>query len=124
MDKKSLEEYLDNQGIHDEIFRDYILKYEYPGEGYKLCSVGKFDFMISHFFDDSHLPGYGLIATNAILEGKDEDLVAIGLIEGDDIICYRKSTEQVLLWMVQTGVGELVEVADTFKQFIEKCTYQ
>ena len=124
MDKKSLEEYLDNQGIHDEVLWDYILKYEYPDEGYKLCSVGKFDFMVSHFFDDSDLPGYGLIATNAILEGKDEDLVAIGLIEGDDIICYKKFTGQVFLWMVQTGVGELVEVADTFKQFIEKCTHQ
>ena len=87
------------------------------GSSFKLCSQNGFDYMVSHFLDASDIKGYGVIATNASLQMSGEQL-AIGLIEGDDIICMDLQDRSIYLWLVQTGKGERIKVSDSFGEFL------
>lgn len=48
-------------------------------------------------------------------------ITAIGLIEGDDVICINSLNGAIFVWMIQTGNGEYIEVAKSFEEFINEC---
>lgn len=118
---RKIREYLDIRDIKDEKFVEYMSEMDLKGTTKKVCSVEGFDFVLSHFFDDSDMPGYGLIITNQILGLDAGNKMAIGLIEGDDVVCMDILTGQITVWMVQTGEGEDVKVADSFREFQKMC---
>ena len=65
--------------------------------------------------------GYGLITTNSLLKMDIGSYMAIGLIEGDDVICMELKSGSILLWMIQSGDGEFIKVFDSFEAFIDAC---
>ena len=112
--------YLERRGVHDEAYKAHILAS--PSDlSFELCSANGFDFMVSYFLDGSDRIGYGLIPTNETLKTGNGNRMAIGLIEGDDVICLDIPTGKISLWMIQTGNGESLDVADSFDRFFEMC---
>lgn len=77
--------------------------------------------MVSHFLDLSERSGYGLIVTNETLKTASGDALAIGLIEGDDVICMDIPSGTILIWMIQSGNGEFIKVSDSFEEFLANC---
>ena len=118
---KELVDYLKKKHINDTTFLSFIYNENSEDIVYKLCSVDGFDFVVSHFFDDSDKKGYGLVVTNEILTLKKENYIAIGLIEGDDIICMDVDDGSIYGWLVQTGCGEYIKLYDSFEIFLDEC---
>lgn len=114
---KKIIEYLDQRKVEDKDYREYLISGDTALKEFCLASHKSFDFMVSHFLDNSSKRGYGLIATNEWLQLPD-DWMAIGLIEGDDIICMDLTDGSIYLWMIQTGNGEYLKVADSFKELL------
>lgn len=77
--------------------------------------------MVSHFLDLSERCGYGLIVTNKTLGTDTGDTLVIGLIEGDDVICMDIPSGSISIWMIQSGDGEQLKVADSFQEFLASC---
>lgn len=117
----ALQQYLNNRGIHDADYMEYISSLSGRISVFQPCTVGNLEYAVSHLLDTSDKKGYGLIPTNDVLNTKTGKWMAIGLIEGDDIICMDTQSGKIALWMIQTGDGEYLEVADSFKSFIEMC---
>lgn len=122
MKQYNLDKYLDSKGVLDKTYREFLSKNDSDLE-FKLCSVSGFDFMVDHFLDASDIRGYGIIPTNETLKLTETTFLAIGLIEGDDIICMDVTTGKIILWLIQTGIGEHLLVADSFADFLKSCGY-
>ena len=113
--------YLDWRGVKDRCYRDFVLRYSPDEYNFTLCASDGFDYAVSHFLDKSEKKGYGLIVTNEALKKGLGHQLAIGLIEGDDVICLDPKTGQISIWMIQTGNGEHLVVAESFNDFIQFC---
>lgn len=121
MGKKELMDYLNEQDVKDKTYIEFILKKSVDKEDYKQCTINKLTFKVSHFLDESSRAGFGIIPTNKILNTTKKKCLAIGLIEGDDIICIDTINGSIFIWMIQTGEGERIKVAESFKDFINIC---
>lgn len=119
--KNELINYLNSRKVNDNYYRDFILNYNPDNYKFSLCTVNGFDFVVSHFLDQSKEKGCGIIATNEILKTDLGQQLAIGLIEGDDVICLDIKSGQISIWMIQTGDGEHLIAAESFRSFLEKC---
>lgn len=113
--------YLDQRGVKDNIYREFVLNYATENYNFSLCTANGFDYAVSHFLDRSSKKGYGLIATNIALGTETGRQLAIGLIEGDDVICLDLKNGQISIWMIQNGNGEHLIVAKTFRDFLDNC---
>ena len=113
--------YLDRCRVNDRSYRDFVLRHNSDEYSFTLCTTDGFDYAVSHFFDKSENKGYGLIATNEALRTGLGHQLAIGLIEGDDVICLDPRTGRISIWMIQTGRGEYLFAAETFGEFLCNC---
>ena len=116
--KTKMIEYITSRGIEDPFYLD-LLKRGFPHHQYCLCSAYGYDFMVSHFFDESDNAGCGLIPSNHNLHSDLEHQVAIGLVEGDDAICIDLNDGSINLWLVENGNGEHITLAPNFTSFWE-----
>lgn len=114
-------EYLTKRGIKDAFYRSFLLSNNITSQTFVLCSTKGFDYMVSHFLDLSERCGYGLIVTNKTLGTDIGDTLVIGLIEGDDVICMDIPSGSISIWMIQSGDGEQLKVADSFQEFLVSC---
>lgn len=112
-------EYLVNRKVLDRIYKDFLLDYVEKDACYKSFYIKGYEFAVSKFFDCSSIVGSGIMPTNLVLKTEDSDKIAIGLVEGDDVICMDAKTNEITLWMIQTGDGEHIHVADDFTSFLE-----
>ena len=119
--KSELINYLNKRKVNDNDYLKFILNYNPDNYKFTLCTVNGFDFVVSHFLDWSKEKGYGIIATNEILKTDSGQKMAIGLIEGDDVICLDIKSGQITIWMIQTGEGEHIIAAESFVSFLRKC---
>lgn len=118
----NIDKYLRERGVEDNCYRRFLSNNSCAaGHDFVLCSVDGFDYIVSHFLDSSEQLGYGLIPTNEILKTDKGDRLVIGLIEGDDVICMDIPSGVISLWMIQSGNGESLKVADSFEEFLAKC---
>ena len=114
--KDELYQYLISRGINDPFYLK-ILQNGISENEYLLCSADGYDFLFSHLLDESELAGYGLIITNQYLHTQAGHEVAIGLVEGDDVICIDVRDGTINLWLVENGSGEHIKVASSFFEF-------
>ena len=114
-------DYLDQRGVKDNNYRKFVLNYATENYNFSLCTTNGFDYAVSHFLDRSSKKGYGLVSTNKALGTDTGRQLAIGLIEGDDVICLNLQDGQINIWMVQNGNGEHLVVAKTFQDFLDNC---
>lgn len=77
------------------------------------------DYAVHHFLDESGKAGYDVEKTNKLLKTEGTDFVAVALVEGDDAICINTKSGHVVLWLIQSGNGEMIPVAKTFTDFIK-----
>lgn len=118
----NMDQYLTGRSVEDTFYRKFLSTNSAAEDlDFVLFSVGGFDYMVSHFLDSSERAGYGLIPTNKILKTDKGDRLVIGLIEGDDVICMDIPSGTISLWMIQSGNGESLKVADSFEEFLAKC---
>ena len=115
----NVNEYLNLRNVKDKDYLHFVKNNPAKFEEFKLCSVRGFDFMVSHFLDNRSKMGYGIISTNKQLELDDTKYLAIGLIEGDDVICLDLISGAIYLWMIENGDGEFFKVAKSFGSFIK-----
>ena len=90
----------------------------------KLCSAEGYDFMLAKFFDNSDDEYHGLIKINQRLFGNQNRFVAIGRIEGDDIICIDSANNTYHLWLTDQSAPSLLHIADSFKELLMKTVAQ
>lgn len=121
INQHELKDFLDCRGVKDNFYRSFVLDGNPDSCSFTLCTFNGFDYMVSHLLGKSQKSGYGLVVTNETLKTERTNRLAIGLIEGDDIICMDLTNGEISLWMIQTGSGEHLVVADSFKEFIEMC---
>lgn len=108
--------YLEKRGVKDKDYLE-ILKAGVMEREYRLCQAEGTDFMFARLFDESDVPGYGLIRTNQSLHTDEGAQIAIGIVEGDDIVCMDVFNGTISLWLIENGDGERLKIADCFKQF-------
>lgn len=118
---KEINEYLISRGVKDAFYRRFLFDNDVASHSFRLCSTGGFDYMVSHFLDLSERKGYGLMITNETLKTDSGDVLAIGLIEGDNVICMDIPSGVVSIWMIQSGNGEHLKVSDSFEEFFANC---
>lgn len=114
----NLYEYLQNRGVTDKNYLSFILKAETRDEKFKLFFVEGQVYMLSHFLDASDEPGYGLIKTNDVLGLTHTEMLAIALVEGDEVICINNNDNSICLLSFQSGQRKLYSVAGTFHEFL------
>lgn len=115
--KTSLLEYIVSRGIKDQWYLDLLSHGSLNKSEFRLCNVDRYDFLISHFFNESDDVGYGLISSNQNLHTDNGTQVAIGLVEGDDVICFDTRDGSINLWLIENGNGEHLNVAPDFASF-------
>lgn len=111
------EQVLKKLGIKDETYIKFMREGTKPFTS-KMFNVMGMDFVISHFLGFSNVPGFDLIMTNAMLPSRKEYMVAIALVEGDDVVCLNSDDNSISIWLVQTGNGEYLKVASSFELFL------
>lgn len=79
-------------------------------------------YAIHHFLDNSNKVGYDLKEVNLQLKTDETEYVVVALAEGDDAICLNLNNGSVSLWLIQSGNGEMIEIANSFSEFLKKCT--
>lgn len=83
----NISSYLKECNVQDSDYLSFVLD-ETPIEyNFVLYSVEGFDFVVSHFFNNSDELGYWLIPTNKLFKNIDKNRLAFGLFEGDGVIC-------------------------------------
>lgn len=115
---QKLIQYLDSRGVRDGAYRDFVLNSGKKNLQFEIACVDDFEYQVSHFFNESGKKGYGLIPTNELLKTGTGPMIAIGAIEGDDVICLDLHSGAVYLWMIQTGESEYMKAADSFAVFL------
>lgn len=123
-DRKKIHDYLVSRGVKDSTYLDFIKNNKLGILESNLCSAGGFDFGISHFFGISKVSGYDIIAANKNLKTDEGNIVSIGLIEGDDVICLCIENNEIFLWMIINGNGETIKVANSFDELLELITIE
>ena len=116
-----LKSYLSERKIDDKKYLDFVLNNRQTECTFKLCSVNKFDFMVTHFLDATNRIEFGLMKTNSILNLDETEWLAIALIDGGDVICMNTKSEKIYLWLIQSGDASFLKVANSFSEFLEKC---
>ncbi len=124
MSNEQIISYLRFRGVNDLFYQNCLLYKEISSLRFKPCTIDRFDYLVSHLLDKSNKAGFGLIPTNNVLKTENTNYIAIGLIEGDDIVCMNLLEGYVCIWMIQTGNGEYIKIANSFKDFINKHTEQ
>ncbi len=113
--------YLNSRKVVDREYRNLLLSGDLQNCAFKLCSVDGFDFMMSHFLGSSDEVGYGLIPTNRTLGLDGSNQLAIGLIEGDDVVCMNLDDGSINLWLLEMADGKRMSVATSFGDFWGMC---
>ena len=67
--------------------------------------------------------GKDIIQANRNLGLDNGDIVAIANAAGDDIICMNIKTNEILLYLIETGDMEFIHVADSFEDFCAKIKF-
>lgn len=118
MGKSETIEYLKARGIKSARLTFEQLAKQATSTHYSLFTVNKFDYMISHYLNDSDQIGYGIIPTNNVLKTESIDAIAIALVEGDDVVCINLKDNSIFLWLIQSGNSERLTVATSLEDFI------
>ena len=109
------------RGVTDRNYLEYVRNPSSYRFVFKIAMAEDLAFEVNRLFDDSLLQGYGLMATNEILGTNEGDILSIGSIEGDDIVCMNIPSKAIYLWMIENGDGEYIKIADSFEDFLDKC---
>ena len=112
-----LKQYLRERKVVDSNYLDSITTEDLNKNKFSLFSVDGQEYMLSHFFDNSDELGYGLTKTNHILKTENTNMVAIAIVEGDDVVCINTTDNSIWLWCLQTGNGEFVKIINSFEEF-------
>jgi len=73
-------------------------------------------YMIECFFTCS-TTGYDIIKANKNLNLDNGDIIAIANVAGDDVICMNVKTNEILLYLIESGDMQFVHIADNFEKF-------
>ena len=112
-----IKQYLTDRKVLDSRYIDFVTTDNLNENEFRLFTVNGQQYMLSHFLDSSDKTGYGLVKTNHVLKTEKNDMVAIAVVEGDDIICFNTNDSSIWLWRLQTGDGELAKITNSFKEF-------
>lgn len=115
----TIKEYLDNRNVKDIHYKEFILSELNCNIKNKEFGEMPYLFEFSHFLYNTDKPGLGLIKTNELLGIDNGSKLAIGLVEGDDVITLDLNDGSVAVWLVQNGDGEEINVTRTFKDFLD-----
>ena len=117
--RRILLDYLKKRGVYDPGLEKLFSTKLSNSHMFSPFAVSGFDYAVTHFLDESDQPGYGLVCTNAILNLDDSNQLAIALVAGDDVICMNTDDLSINLWLVETGHGERVPIAESLDQFAQ-----
>ena len=81
--------------------------------------IGEEEYGISHFLSKSEIVGYDIQKVNALLNTETLGIIAFAIVVGDDALCYDPKTNEVFLWMIQTGGGDRIPVSDDLTKFLK-----
>ena len=114
-----MDEYFKVRGVKDRDYLHFMENNPSKFDEFNMCHRNGYNFTVSYFLDESEKVGYGLVATNQHLKLDGTKYLAIGFVEGDDVICLNLETGTVHLWLVKSDGGKWLQVADSFADFVD-----
>lgn len=112
-------EYLIHRKIKDTDYCKFVSSENTVIE-YKPIVLGVgLEFQVSVIFSDNGKYPLSIEQANKNLGFQTGNEIAIGLLEGDDIICMDISSGAIYFWLIENGDGEKIRIASSFKEFIE-----
>ena len=115
-------EYLKKRKIADTDYYQYAVSKE-PVSEYKMIEVRPgMEFQVTVIFSDNQKYPLSIEQANINLGLQNGNDVAIGLLDGDEIVCLNCATGAVYFWLIENGDGEKIKIASSFTKFIELIT--
>lgn len=75
------------------------------------------EYMIENFLSCSSVAGRDIIQANKNLGLDIGDIIAIASVAGDDVVCMNIKTNEICLYLIETGNMKFVHIADNFVDF-------
>lgn len=118
-DIKEATQFLIEQGVPKDAVQVYLATAKLTKIEYIPFTALGYDYAIHHFLDLSDTLGFGLFPTNKQLRLVGTEFTAIALVEGDDIVCIEAEKGFIYLWLLQTGNGEKILIANSINEFLK-----
>lgn len=118
LDKPALFAYLDSRMVYNKDYRNFLEKVPFGCLEENSFFVGGECYGVSHFLTVSNIDGFDIKKANQHLGLDKGSVIAIALVEGDDVLCLDLITGEVFLWMISCGDGEKILVSKTFNMFL------
>jgi hypothetical protein len=122
-DKESLFAYLDLRNLQNQEYRKFIQESPFGCLEENTLLVDGEGYGVSHFLTVSNIDGFDLEKANKNLGLDKGEVMAIALVEGDDVLCLHLKTGEVFLWMISCGEGEEIPVTATFTEFLDRIQF-
>ena len=118
-DKSTLFAYLDSRKVCNKAYRSFLEKTPFGCLEENTFFVNGECYGVSHFLTVSKIDGFDIKKANQHLGLDKGNIMAIALVEGDDVICLDLVTGEVFLWMISCGDGEKILISKTFDMFLD-----
>ena len=122
-DESALMKYLDSRNVRNQVYRNFLMQTPMGCLEANTFSVNGECYGVSHFLSVSNIEGFDIQKANKNLGLDKGNIMAIALVEGDDVLCMNIKTGEVFLWMISCGNGEEVLVSKTFTEFLDMISF-
>lgn len=118
-DKQYVVDYLKSRKLNNSELNKIIQKCPFGLLKDTSFFVNNKEYGISHFLTKSDVVGYDIQKVNTLLHTEALGIIAFAIVVGDDALCYDPETNEVFLWMIQTGRGDRLHISDDLTKFLK-----
>lgn len=108
-------DYYKFRGIKDkELIKDLETGFSYNKA---FCVVDSYEYCIYYLAGLLDEDDFDIEEINRNVGTDTGNLVTIGMVEGDDILCINTDNKNISLKLIENGDGELVQISNSYKEF-------
>lgn len=119
-DKEYVLSYLNSKGVKNKSYLEFIKNNNFGILEKNIFNLNNGNYSVDYFFSRSNEEGKDIVSANKNIQRilNNENLIGIAKVLGDDIVCLDIVTGDVYIWLIETGDGEKVNIANSFDKFI------
>lgn len=124
-DKKYVLDYLLSRNVEDEYYLNLIKNNDFGKLQNNTFVVEGLEYTLDCFCSCSTNSGNDIVGVNNNLaeDLDNSDEIIIAGINGDDVVIMNTKTNEILLWLIETGEYEKIHVANSLKEFVNMIKY-
>ncbi len=123
-DKTKVLKYLESRNVKDNEYLLFIQQLDFGLLEDNIFYIDDEEYTLDYFYSNSDVNGYDIIQVNKNLNLASGSILAIANVHGEDIICLNTCTNEILLWELESGVGDMVHIADSFHEFEQMLDFE